>query len=226
MLRSTKFGLAFALAASLFAFDTGGAIGPGAAWAQTAKNLKCKQCVKSGAIKKGAVKFNRLQPKVQDRITDLESATQALESTTQSLESTIQNLESAVMERMPFYVTLDTDNAEQTLATNGALELFARCRVDFPSNSDQLQIIATSSIDGWHLSSGGGPFNAGDEEIIIPIAGPSTGESYSNEVDGISVVAPDGSYLAIDYETTGLGLNIFGHECFTVGNVFLITGTP
>lgn len=193
------------LAAAMFSFGAGTPFGPDAALAQTATKLKCKKCVNGKAIKNGAVKFNRLQGKVQDRIT---------------------NLESAMMERVPFYVTLDTDGAEQTLATNGTLEIFARCRVNNPIGQDIIDIVATSSAAGWFLSNQGGPFAAGQEVILISRSTAIATTLYNNNIDGRSVVAPDGSYLAIDYETTGHGLNIFGHECFTVGNVFVISGTP
>lgn len=225
MSSSVKTMLASALVAFAFSIGANIGIGPSTAWAQTATDLNCKKCVRGKAIKNGAVKFNRLQGKVQNRITGLESATTALQSTASALEARTSALETIAMERVPFYVVLDGDGAEQTIATNGALEYFARCRVD-DAGSDRIQIIVTSTQDGWFEEDAGGPQAAGAEIIQFTTSTGLATPIYSDDIDEGSAVAPDGSYVGIDGEMTGLGLNIFGHDCIAVGNVFLVNGTP
>ena len=53
----------------------------------------------------------------------------------------------------------------------------------------------------------------------------TTNTAYQDDIDQMSIAAPDGSYIAVDGEMLALGLNIFGHNCLTIGNAFLVNGT-
>ena len=124
----------------------------------------------------------------------------------------------------PFYITLDGDT-EATIAINGPLEYFARCTVD-AGGRDKIEILATSTEDGWWDEDGFWPLRADDEVLVFLEIG-ATGQSrYDNDTNEGSAVAADGSYIAIDGDTLGLGLNVFGHDCIAVGTVIVITGTP
>jgi hypothetical protein len=131
---------------------------------------------------------------------------------------------------VPFYIVLDGDGDEETIATNGPLEYFARCRVNSEISPgvfrDIVEIVATSTEDGWFLNHDSGP-NSADDELVNFVITISTGdEFYDNDIDNGTMAAPDGSYLAIDGEMLGLGLNIFGHDCIVIGTAVLINGTP
>ena len=125
---------------------------------------------------------------------------------------------------IPWITILDGDGAEETIATNGALEFFARCRVN-DGGQDRIQIFVTSSVDGWFEEDTGGAQTAGTEILMFQSNIATGNPSYQEDIDEGSAVAPDGSYVAIDGEMLGLGLNIFGHSCIAVGNAMLFTGT-
>lgn len=192
-----------ALVAALFCFGVGNGFGPDAAWAQAARDLRCNQCVNRRDIRKGAVKFNRLQPKVQKRI---------------------EALEGAAKQQVPFHIALDGDGAEGTIATNGVLEIYARCRVD-DGGFDRVQIIGTSSIAGW-LAGGGKtdpvPRDAFDEVALLDF-GVVPPNSFYSTTGFITVVALDGSFIAID--TGALGVEILGHDCVAIGTATVANGT-
>lgn len=199
---------AFALVAVMLSSNAGIGFGPGTVWAQTASDLRCNQCVDRREIRKGAINFKRLQPRIRNQITALESV---------------------VRQRVPFYITLDGDGAEQTIVTNGALTLFARCRVDFDSR-DRVQILATSTVDGWFAEvfdpPANGPF-AAFEEVVVMERAISEGSIHYNDGDSqTSAAAPDGSFISITGEATALAVNVFDHDCLVAGTAFLIDGTP
>ncbi len=208
MTSNLKFLPTLALGAALFSFDLGIGLGPETASAQTAENLRCRQCVDRGDIRKGAVNFKRLQPKLRDRITDLKET---------------------VEQEVPFYITLDGNGAEQTIATNGELEVFARCLVDQAGN-DRVEIVFTSNVDGWfaeedRITGETGPIAAFTEVAVLGDQVPAGTASYDDDDDEGSAAAPDGSVISVIGEATGLGLNIFGHDCVAIGTLFLIKGT-
>ena len=155
-------------------------------------------------IKDGAVSETKLSPALQD---------------------TVASSAASVAERQSFYVTLDINLAEQTIATNGPLEYFVRCFIN-DGGSDRVEIIATSSVAGWYEEdNGSAALPALQEEIILSNSNPTGDDDYENEIDDGSMVGPDGSYMAVDGETVGLGLNIFGHRCVAVGHVIKVNGT-
>jgi len=126
-------------------------------------------------------------------------------------------------ETIPFYITHDGNGSEQTITTNGPLELFARCKTnDF--GDDRIQVIATSTEAGWFITSDTTPNAANTEVIIFEVSSTAESTLYSNAATTVSLAAGDGSYLTIDGETIGLGLNIFGHNCIAVGTVTAIKG--
>lgn len=247
MAQFLRLSFSFALVWSVLSLGAGTMLGPDTALAQTATNLRCDECVNRADIKKGAVSFNRLQDKVRARIKRLESksstlttktntlttTTNALTTTTntlntdvQALETDVQNLQTISQERVPFYVVLDGDGAEQVIATNGPLEYFVRCTV---GTTDVVELIATSSQAGWFGDGDGGNVTSGTAGAEMVAGSRSVGAataSFGNDIDESFAVAPDGSYMAVNGEMLALGLNVFGHDCVAVGNVFVISGTP
>lgn len=124
-----------------------------------------------------------------------------------------------------FYVTLDGDGAEQTLATNGPLEYFARCTVG--ATSTTVEVYATSSQDGW-FSSMGGPHAAGEELLHYSLQSDGTDPEYGDNALRFesSIVSPDGHFLVVGNESMTLGTRMFGHDCLAIGTAIAITGTP
>ncbi len=124
-----------------------------------------------------------------------------------------------------FYVTLDGDGAEQTLASSGPLEFFARCTIN--GTSTTVEVYATSSQDGW-FSSMGGPHAAGEELLHYSLASDGTAPEYADHslrFDS-SIVSPDGHFLVVGNETMSLGTRLFGHDCLAIGTATVVTGNP
>ena len=127
--------------------------------------------------------------------------------------------------RKPFYVTLDGNGSRATIAKNGSLTIFAQCLVN-QEEEDEIKIIATNSKGGWYDSEHGTFLRAG-KRVVLFSEEEETGEpTYEGDEEGVSVATRNGRYLAIDGDTLGLGLNIFGHDCVAVGTVTSITGNP
>ncbi len=126
----------------------------------------------------------------------------------------------------PFYVTLLSGD-EVTLATNGPLEYFARCTID-DGGKDKIEIFVTSTQDGWWDEEVAFRTpHAADDEVRAFYKIATTGQShYDNDINEGSAIAADGSYMAIDGDTIGLGLNIFGYDCIAAGTVVVIAGAP
>lgn len=124
-----------------------------------------------------------------------------------------------------FYVTLDGDGDEQTLATSGPLEFFARCTIT--GTTTLVEVLATSSRDGW-FSSLGGPHAAGEELLHYSLESDGTGPEYGDQslrFDS-SIVSPDGHFLAVGNETMALGARMFGHDCLAIGTATVVSGNP
>ncbi len=124
-----------------------------------------------------------------------------------------------------FYVTLDGNGTEQTLATNGPLEFFARCTIN--GTTTVVEVMATSSQDGW-FSSMGGPHTAGEELLHYSMESEGTGPEYGDHSLRFesSIVSPDGHFLAVGNETMTLGTRMFGHDCLAIGVATTVTGSP
>jgi hypothetical protein len=124
-----------------------------------------------------------------------------------------------------FYVALDGDGAEQTLATSGPLEFFARCTIS--GTTTVVDILATSSQDGW-FSSMGGPHAAGEELLHYSLESDGTAPEYGDHSLRFesSIVSPDGHFLAVGNETMTLGARMFGHDCLAIGTAIVVTGNP
>ena len=124
-----------------------------------------------------------------------------------------------------FYVTLDGDGDEQTLATNGPLEFFARCTVG--ATATTVEVFATSSQNGW-FSSMGGPHGGGEELLHYSLRSAGTGPEYGDHSLRFesSIASPDGHFLVVGNETMTLGTRMFGHDCLAIGTATAITGNP
>ena len=200
------------------------ALGPGTVLAQAAGNLDCNKCVDSSDVAKNAITKKKIEKGAVSKKKIREGAV--------DLARLSSDLQDHVGEREPFYITLDGDGATATIATNGPLTMFARCVLDDPINfEDRIEIVTTSSADGWleedenDFDFGNNPpLAAGVEVISYELQVTPSAARYDN-LNEVSAIAPDGSYLALDGESGGLGLNLFGHDCLVMGNIYRITGT-
>lgn len=124
-----------------------------------------------------------------------------------------------------FLVTLD-GGEEKTIAFAGPFEVFARCILGVESTSrDEILIKVTSSEPGW-WEDDGGPFAAGVERNVLTLSNDFGVPTYSEDTRDFSAIGPDAGgklfYVAIEGNTVGLGLNIFGHKCIAVGVISII----
>lgn len=75
---------------------------------------------------------------------------------------------------VPFFVTLRFGQ-ERIIAENGALELRARCILGSGISGDTLELVVTSTLDGWLATSAGNSTTfenlAGDEVVLFKAAG-------------------------------------------------------
>jgi hypothetical protein len=127
---------------------------------------------------------------------------------------------------------LDGDGSRETIAVNGPLVLFARCELSLGIGQDQVSIRAFSDIAGAGLAASSGfvPSPPPNEFLLSfgrTVNGPGTEiytravEAAGSNVEGTSVLAPDGSYIGVEASTLGLGLNILDHDCIAVGTAHL-----
>lgn len=116
---------------------------------------------------------------------------------------------------------LDGDQSEVVIAENGPLTAFARCTSD--PGGDEIEVFFTATVDGW-WEEDSGPHSSGDEIDVMSNTGDADSAEYEDDIDETSAVAEEDGviyYIGMDGETTGLGLNIFGHDCLVAGSVFL-----
>lgn len=206
-------------------------LGPGSAQAQKAGDLDCKKCVDADDIAKKAITKSQIEKETIKSNRFKEGAvTEAKLST---------GLQDHVAERESFYTTIDVPggatSVTQTIATHGPLTVFARCLLNQPIGAgqfeDRLEIVVTSTTSGWFEDDfsdepdGNRPFDAGDQVISESESVNPPGSAFYDNLEASVSVAPDGSYLALDGDTGGMGMNIFGHDCVVMGNIYRITGT-
>ncbi len=133
---------------------------------------------------------------------------------------------------VPFFVTLRFGE-ERIIAENGALRLRARCIFGSGISGDSLDLVVSSTLDGWLATSAGRSttteLRAQDEVILSTAAGrPDQGRLSGFGDDRLTgaqlALAPDGSFLALSPGSTALGVNLFDQDCLAVGTVSLIRG--
>jgi hypothetical protein len=133
---------------------------------------------------------------------------------------------------VPFFVTLRFGE-EQIIAENGALALRARCIFGTGTSGDRLDLVVSSTLDGWLVTSAGSTTTtanlAGDEIILFTAAGqPNEGRLSGFVGDRLTgaqlALAPDGAFLALASGSTALGVNLFNQDCLAVGTASLIRG--
>lgn len=135
-------------------------------------------------------------------------------------------------ERVDFFLAIERDGPDETIATNGPFEIFARCYTD-PFGGLNFFIRLVGEVDGWWGSAGAahGPYVAGEELQMFAHSISSTSEErgfYNGSkvgAEALSAVAPDGSYIGIEPDTLGLGMKILGHDCIAIGTAILLRST-
>jgi hypothetical protein len=133
---------------------------------------------------------------------------------------------------VPFFVTLRFGE-EQIIAENGALALRARCILGLDTSGDRLELLVTSTLDGWLATSAGSSTateKLAEDEVVLFAAGgqPDQGRLSglgSDRLTGAQLaLAPDGSFLALATGSTALGVDLFNQDCLAVGTANLIRG--
>lgn len=117
--------------------------------------------------------------------------------------------------KVPFYVKL-SGGEHVLVAKNRSLELRARCLFEGPVTA--VELFFTSTQDGW--VSDNGPLLAGQESLVAAKA--SDEPAYSNDDGGRTAAAPDGSFIGVANEATGVGVNVFEQDCVAIGAALLI----
>ena len=107
--------------------------------------------------------------------------------------------------------------------TQGPLEFFARCIIDV-SGQDGVDIMVTSSVDGWFSIESAVPLPAGAMVIRADVrVSNGFSESYDDAVTG--AIAPGGHFIG-PFVDVHIGLNILGHPCQVQGSTTAFTGIP
>jgi hypothetical protein len=130
---------------------------------------------------------------------------------------------------VPFFVTL-LFGEEQIIAENGALALRARCILGLDTSADALELVVTSTLDGWLATGPGGSTTVErriEDEVVLftaPGRGRLSGLGSDRLTGAQLALAPDGSFLALASGSTALGVDLFNQDCVAIGTVSLIRG--
>jgi len=127
-----------------------------------------------------------------------------------------------------YFEALDGDGSEVTIAENGPLRYFARCTVgsEGDGTDDRIEVFVESSTDEA-FEEDSGRLAPGEEVLVYDNTSAPQTPSYDNDIDDGSSIAAEGttgSYIGIDGETIGLGLNVFGNDCVVAGSAFFADG--
>ena len=126
-------------------------------------------------------------------------------------------------EMRSFFVALEGGQS-QVLPTEGPLTWRAVCTENSGGN-DTVDVQVESSAAGSFVVASTTPMTAGTPVSVLTL-GTGTGNTlYANDIDESSATAADGTYMGIDGETVALGLNVFGHRCYTAGHITVLKGT-
>jgi hypothetical protein len=126
-----------------------------------------------------------------------------------------------------FSVVLDANNAEQTIGTHGPLRLFARCLIN-DAGQDRVQILADSTVAPWFHDDSSTPQAANTPFLASTTSGATGTTVFTNNIDGFATAVKDGTTirsLAFQQDATAMGVNVFGHRCYTSGVIFKTTVT-
>jgi hypothetical protein len=133
---------------------------------------------------------------------------------------------------VPFFITLRFGE-EQIIAENGALALHARCILGLDTSGNALELVVTSTLDGWLATSAGSSTtteNLAEDEVTLftargqPDQGRLSGFGSDRLTGAQLALAPDGSFLALAPGSTALGVDLFNQDCLAVGTANLIRG--
>ena len=111
----------------------------------------------------------------------------------------------------------------RTLATNGPLTLFAVCTSEGGTDAIEIQVVSTVA-GGW--SAANGELTVATPTSVLSNSVTTDTASYDRFIDRDSQIAPDGSFIGIDGESVGLGLNLFGHRCVTAAAITVLKKAP
>jgi hypothetical protein len=123
-----------------------------------------------------------------------------------------------------FFVTL-AGGQSSVIAQEGPLTWRAVCKEN-DAGADRIEIEVESSVPGAFVEQNSStPMTAGTPQAVLTNSVATGSTNYGNDIDESSATAPDGTYTGIDGETVALGLNVFGHRCYTAGHITVLKGT-
>jgi hypothetical protein len=123
---------------------------------------------------------------------------------------------------VPFSVTMSSHGEEATILEHGSLRIFARCDIDV-DGSDRVTVLVSGSEHGWYhsaTSSTGAGQSAGDEVMLATTQTTTGGTITSRTIDRGAALGADGAWVAMQGETTMVGLNVHGTACLVAGVAF------
>jgi hypothetical protein len=115
-----------------------------------------------------------------------------------------------------------------TLAQNGPLRVFARCREN-QSGADSIGLYVVSLTADAYISGEDDPLVAYEPVQIGEVTGPAGATAFGQLVDGSAAYARlsgTDHYLAVNAETVALGVNVLGAKCVVAGSSFQATKAP
>jgi len=120
-----------------------------------------------------------------------------------------------------FFETMQIGD-DVTLATSGPLELFAKC-TDSGGGKTRVNLLLTSSKDGWRSSVNPGARDAG---VFESICGVNSDQETFSDCSGngfpAAVMSANGRFLGLLGGATGVGVNVFGADCVVAGGVLKV----
>lgn len=136
----------------------------------------------------------------------------------------------------PFYVTLDPapgETDETVVFAYGSITVKVACTLlDFdpmdPPAVDRVEVIVTSSEDGWYLEDEDEIPQAANAEVVVASWEFESGlfPTFINTIDDAVVGTPAGHVVGWDGESLAVGLGVFDHTCLATGNIWAMTGSP
>jgi hypothetical protein len=132
--------------------------------------------------------------------------------------------------QVPFAVAMVLNQPEIVVATNGPLQLIARCYT--PTGSPRSRLFIRSSVDGWHLTQAIDPTRTNLVNLLAgeePIGGVSTLDPTIEPGAVGTALAPTGEILAVAGDTSIRGMHLLpGVDCVMAGvaTVLKVPTTP
>jgi len=131
-------------------------------------------------------------------------------------------------EHRAFFVTMDTDGEEKTIAVAGPFEVAARCDFVAGNNTDVAIVFWTSTTPGAFNANIGPDATANQERtgfVVVQLSGNKGMTDFRNS-GRMNLFGQDADgtlyQVVIEGDTLMIGLNVFGHRCIFAGQISLV----